>query len=393
MNYQNIFLMLAGIVILLLSIVLDEDRYEDPRQSRPSYSSLDTRPYGAKALPMMLQDLFPTKQVRVVRKSLYEILMEEEARNINYVFIDQNCAFQQLDAETLLEFVDDGGVVLIAAQQFKGYLADTLRIGTQEFLDDEKEKTQLRFKQPNKILLNGFAYQKETANYYFSEYNPIDTEVLAENQLNKPVLLRYKFGDGFFYLSSTPLAFTNYNLLWEGNNYQFIEQTFAYLPQQDLYWDEYYKAGRGESQNPLRFILSRRSLRTAFYLGIFGVLVLVLFEGQRKQRIIPTLPALKNDTLNFVSVIGQMYFNAKEHTDITHKKIKFFREFLRQQYFINEEQPSKELLERLALKTNTPFEKVAQLFKLMNTLEQQNKVTENELQQLDGLIYTLKKVT
>lgn len=391
MNYQNIFLMSLGIFILLLSILLDEDRLEDSEQGRPTYSELDTRPYGAKALPMMLQDLFPNHKIKIIRKSLYEVLIEEDAQEMNYVFIDQNCDFQRFDTETLLEFVSEGGAVMIAAHRFKEALADTLGINTQQFSNEKEGKTVLRFRQLGKLPSNQFTYQEETASYYFSEYNAKEAEVLAENQLDKAVLLRQPFGKGFFYLSSTPLAFTNYNLLWEGNNHQFIENTFAYLPQQDLYWDEYYKTGRGEAQSPLRFIMSRRSLRTAFYLGIFGVLVLIVFEGQRKQRIIPILPPIKNDSLNFVGVIGMMYFNAQKHTEIAHKKIRFFREFLRQQYFIREEQPSKENLEKLALKSNTPFEKVAQLFNLMHTLAQQKSISEKELQDLDMLIYTFKK--
>ncbi len=392
MNYQNVFLMSFGVLMLLLSIVLDEDQLEDPRQGSPTYSELDTRPYGAKAVPLMLQDLFPEKEVKIIRKSLYEVLIEEETKKMNYVFIDQSCTFQQLDAATLVEFVSEGGTVLIAAQKFKGLIADTLELNTENFGSDVQEANALYFKNLDGRSKNGFVFQKETAHYYFNAYNDKEAEVLAENQLNKAVLLRQKFGEGFFYLSSTPLAFTNYNLLWAGNNHQFIESTFANLPQQDLYWDEYYKTGRGEAQSPFRFIMSRRSLRTAFYLGILGVLILVVFEGQRRQRVVPILPVIKNDTLNFVSVIGMMYFNAKAHTQIAHKKIKFFREFLRQQHLIKEEQPSKESLDKLALKTNTPFEKVVQLFKLMQTLEQQKSITEKELQALNTLIYTLRNL-
>jgi hypothetical protein len=390
MNYNNIIFTILILIVFVLSIALDEGEDEGQWKWKPSYSSLDTRPFGTKAVQERFKDLFPDQENTIIRKSLYEVLKEYEIQNFNYVLINQAFKPLHFDAEALLEYVDGGGTVFVSAQVFEGLLADTLKIETEQMNESAKDSVSLSFVDKNLAEAKSFTFMKGTANYYFSKFDKANSVVLAHNQAKKPVLLRLDFGEGVFYLSSTPLAYTNYNLLWQSDNYQFIEGTFAYLPQQDIYWDEYYKVGRDESKSPFRFLMSRRSLRTGFYLGLFTVFILVIFEARRKQRIIPVVEPLKNDTLEFVTVVGQMYFQSKNHSHIAQKKTCLFREYLRRQHFMHEIMPSEEGIEKLATKTNTPKEDVQKLFNLMSVIEKKATITEKDLQKLSKLMNQFK---
>lgn len=390
MKYSNFIFIGLGIVLLIFSIALDEENEEEQWKWRPSYSSLDTRPFGNKALYERFGDLFPEQKISTVRKSLYEILTESGQTGFNYLFINEKFNPLQFDAASLLTYVREGGHVFVAAQRFEGAFADSLQLSTASQSNEENvlDSMQIHFTSPRLTQSESFSFMPGTAQHYFSKFK--SGAVLARNQHNKAVLLRLPLGKGFFYLSSTPLAYTNYHLLWQADNQDFIEGTFAYLPQQDIYWDEYYKVGREESKNIFRFLLSRRSLRAALYLGLFTMLLLLIFESKRKQRIIPVVEPLRNDTVDFVGVVGQMHYQSKNHLKIAQKKVRLFREYLRQQYFVHDASPSKEILNRLASKSNHTPEDISRLFEMMSDTEKSKYIKEEQLKALSKLMHQFK---
>jgi hypothetical protein len=52
------------------------------------------------------------------------------------------------------------------------------------------------------------------------------------------------------------------------------------------------------SMSPMRFILNNPPLRYAWYLLLLGLLIFVLFNAKRKQRIVPVIEPLKNTSLD-----------------------------------------------------------------------------------------------
>jgi len=57
-------------------------------------------------------------------------------------------------------------------------------------------------------------------------------------------------------------------------------------------------------RTPLKYILSQESLKWAYYILIVSIIVYIIFQGKRKQRVIPLIPPLKNTTLEFVRIIA-----------------------------------------------------------------------------------------
>jgi hypothetical protein len=53
------------------------------------------------------------------------------------------------------------------------------------------------------------------------------------------------------------------------------------------------------ASTPLRFFLTNDFLRWALRLSVFGLILYILFEMKRRQRVIPVITPLRNSTVRF----------------------------------------------------------------------------------------------
>src|SRR5690606_29835271 len=111
-------------------------------------------------------------------------------------------------------------------------------------------------------------------------------QVLAENEREEPVLIRMRYGKGWIYLCTVPLAFTDYYLLKDQAR-GFMENAFSLMEDRPVLWDEFHKSGRPGSSTPLRYILSQPALKWAYWTVIALLLLTVLVYARRRQRAIP----------------------------------------------------------------------------------------------------------
>jgi hypothetical protein len=388
----NIIIIIAVIIILGL-LAVGESYEPDPVRWLPTYSWQDKNPYGSYAVYERLTDLFPNQTIQVSKQSFYEIyrIENEEESDFNYIAINRNLKLNRLDTETLLEYVEGGGNVLLAAESFSGSLADTLGLDNDYASFLQKDTISLRFS-PAIISLsnNNFRFDKQSAESYFSKYDSSFTTILAQNENNQAILLKREIGRGNLFLCSIPQIFTNYHLLW--GNQAMIRGVFAYFPQEKTIWDEYYKSGRAEQDSPFRFILSRKSLRMALYLAIFTIILYVIFEGRRKQRVIPIITPLSNRTLEFVEVIGRLYYQHQDHKNLAQKKINHFWDYLRTHHYIRTGEINEDTLEKLAAKTGMKKIEVQSLFRLIESIQTSPRIAEATLLELNRKIDKFKGV-
>ncbi len=81
--------------------------------------------------------------------------------------------------------------------------------------------------------------------------------------------------------------FSNYSILTKpGASYASI--ALSYLKNDRvLIWDEFYTQGRNDQSNTMRVFMKYAQLKWAFYIACFGLMIFVLYEMKRRQRIIP----------------------------------------------------------------------------------------------------------
>lgn len=378
---SKIALYSIGAVILLM--IIGEIAKPKALSWRDSYNSQDKIPLGCYVLFNELET-FTDKDIITNTKDFYSSSKDiDSTKKSTAIFINKNISFYGEEADALLNYVNQGNTALISTTSFYGKIADTLNIETTNtqtsFIKKEAEQ---EFTSPS-LADNKTIFKDVVENSYFVSIDTLNTTVLGtiyNDELEEKVnFIKVKFGEnnGAFLIHTNPFAFTNYHLL--NNNEDYAATVLSYLPKDQIIWDDYYKSGRRVIQSPLRYILSQPSLKWAFYLAITTLIVFVLFKSKRTQRIVPVIEPLENTTVEFTKTIGGLYFQNKEYTNIIDKKITFFLETIRTQYYLNTTNLNSDFIEKLALKSATSLADVKALIDLIKYCKQKQVHTENDL--------------
>lgn len=333
---NRIFILLFVITILLVIVgSYFASKAED--KWKPTYASTANTPFGTSLVYRLLPSIFTRGTIEKVNRPIYNFLKNKELVHTNYIFIGDDLVMEDLDRRTLLSYVAKGNNVFIAANSFSENLEDTLHFyatfSIENFADlvhPENSKDNYINTFTNKKIC---APQKYRFKSMFDAYQiiPVDTlgfEVLAVDNYQHPVFVRTKYGDGFIYLHAFPLAFTNYNLLYQ-QNAGYMAKCFSYLPDQLTFWDDYYKVHHQQEASKLDLIYKEKSLKWAWYIAIITAIIFVLFRMKRQQRIIPLHPPLANTSLEFATTIGRLYYNKADHKDLVKKQVLFWLEYIR----------------------------------------------------------------
>jgi hypothetical protein len=225
---------------------------------------------------------------------------------------------------------------------------------------------------------------------YFENYDPDNAEVIAINTHGKPVFLNVKYGQGNLLVSSTPLVFSNFSMVHD-NNYELVAGMLSYLQPGGLLWTIYYQMGRMEATTPLRYVLSETSLKWALYILMLAILLFMTFEMKRRQRIIPIVTPLKNESVDFVKTVSRLYYLKKDHKNLASKKILHFTDYLKRQLHIDINEDIQEVIRKIAAKTNSEEREVKLLFDQINRIGSSSYISPKELRQFLERINKIKK--
>jgi hypothetical protein len=357
-----------------------------------TYYHKDKNPHGTFALNELISNLFPGKKIHLSNLTIYE--WYDSVKNpVNFISFSTTFNPGKEDVEALLRNIEKGGTAFIAAQYYAGIFSDTLNLSTSDYFFDlsvsetinQNDSSYLEFTNPNLPPMDKPVFPRKNIHNYFSSFDSARTQVVAVNDLNLPVTIKIIRGKGALYLNATPLVFTNVYLL-QKSNYQFIERSLSHLPLTETYRTEFYHLGRLEAGTPLRFILTNEPLAWAYYISVAALLLFIVFEARRTQRVVPVIKPLKNTSLEFVRTIGNLYYQAGDSKNIAEKRIAFFLDQLHTKHNIAAHQPTEEWLRSVSGKTGNSPEAVNALFKLIQTVHNKPSITTDELKELSKKI-------
>jgi hypothetical protein len=361
-----------AVLVLILAIILISDHNEPkPIDWRPTYSVNDKIPYGLFVFDKEINGLFKKPVERISTVTPYEFLDSKynddtlvENYKIKGTFINISEA-NTIDEQSIKEifyFVSHGNSAFLSMKSFPQYLLDTLKVEVKS--DFQYEGNTTVFTTSKKTKKYKFAQQVDD---YFSKIDTLNTSVLGY-QGSKPRHINYikvPYRQGYFYLHTQPGAFTNFNLL-KKDHYQYVENVLSYLPKGDVFW--YTKGQNNESisDSPLRYILSQPGLKWAWYFFLIGMLIFIIFNAKRKQRIVPILKPLQNLTVDFTKTIGNLYYQEGDHNNIIDKKIIYFLEKIRTEYLIDTTKLDDTFIQKLHYKTGKDGTDIQKLVFLIN---------------------------
>ncbi|WP_127019972.1 DUF4350 domain-containing protein [Flagellimonas beolgyonensis] len=391
-------------IVVMLGIIVTEIVRPKPINWRPSYTAVDKIPFGCFVLYNELPTIFPESTIETVQESVYDVLTERDTlQAANYIFINEYIDLDTQETHQLLDFVNQGNTVFIAATGFGWELMDTLNIdiGSDYSLQEGTATLDLTH---DAFTDRTYELSRGVFNSHFTSVDSTNTTVLGhitytrstylddkpEETVTRPNFIKTNFGKGQFILSATPQAYANYYML--KGNADYVTQTFSYVTDRELlYWDNYKKAGRVIIDSPMRFVLNQASLKWAYYLTILGILLFVLFKGKREQRIIPVVEPLKNSSVEFAKAVGSLYHQNKDYTDLIHKKINYFLADVRNHYHVDTAQMNERTIQLLAAKSGKDLDQTKKLIEYIIRLKNKSSHTEQESIELNKKITAFKQ--
>lgn len=370
---------------------------------RETYQLKDTKPFGGYVAHSLLREVYPDKMINVNKKSFSSFRADTYADSSSfYMSISKRFYCTPEDAESLLGFVEEGHTVFIAAS-----IIDTLLLDKVYCKQSNNEWTTLlmehRFTDGKTSLIPDALSVQDTFGYFyypfsnhFTEADSVSARVVGRNQFGKANFIVLFLGKGRLYLHCDPRAFSNYFLLKE-NNYLYLKQVMQLMKEKpgNIFWDDYYNRKNfresSDKGSALSVLFKYPELTIAFWILLVLLLLYILFNGKRKQRIIPVIKPVENTSIAFTKAIAGLYMAEKDNKTIAEKMITYFNDHIRNRYFLNMHGGGKDFVQSLSKKSGVAFEAVQALYNTIEQVQQAEVVSDFELLSLNEQIQNFYK--
>ena len=370
---------------------------------RENYKEKSKSPFGNYIVFNESNELFKDQTVTKLKENIYDYLLFEtdidSSKTYNYICLKHNGYKHTNEGVTeLLDFVSKGNNAFLAFNNFKDTLQSSLKFTTNN-LDKKvfsipklkKLKGKLDLKN-NRYTKTDYSFDRNIRRNYFLEFDDKITKILGTIEVDGekvPNFIKIKHGKGAFFLHLHPIAFTNYYLLNDKETY--TERVFSHIPKGDVLWDPHIKSSkyseRKEDKNSVfKFFLEHKTLTWFLIVSLVGLLLFMLFNARRKQRIIPIIEPLKNSTVEFTQTIANLYLKEQDHKNLVDKKIAYFLEKVRSKYLLSTSNLNSDFIEKLASKSGNELQKTKYLVNTIITLNKRAECSEEELVVLHKMI-------
>jgi len=385
----------------IIGFILVEIYKPKPIDWTPTFSNKDKIPYGCELLYKVLPNIFPNQKISDEKVPIFSKKIKVKLPpKSNYLYIFSYFRADSLSLIKLLDYVQKGNSVFIASENFFG-LDDTLHFQTSYIQNLAiNDSISINFINTTIRKSGDYKYQNQAIDTYFeikdSTKNRNSFTVLGKNSKGFPNFIQVNFGKGMFFLNTVPMAFTNFYMV-KNDNSDYAFKALSYLPEQPIFWDEYVnKMSIGKSvkstsksrevkgeediqESPFKFIVSQPALKWAYFITLSALLIYLIFEGKRRQRIIPIMEPPKNTSLQFVETIGSLYYNQKDHKAIAEKKITYLLAYIRTKFYLKTNEIDQEFRSDLSNKSGISPQKINDLFDYISFVQNNDYITENQL--------------
>ena len=395
---SKIFIIVIVVAIGLLTFL--EANEPEPVNWFPSYAKTDKIPLGTFVSYNLIKEAFTDEKVKDINQPPYEFLTDNDTVSGTYFFVNGTVNFDKDELNKVLNWVDKGNTLFISAKTIEEKLLDTLQLEAENLISVNNITTKPLLELVNKNLKVDlpYLYDRDIYNSYFKTIDTLKTTVLGITELYKDTLqiqspkvnyIQQPFGNGVILLHTFPEAFGNYFML-KAKNFEYTQNALTYIKGKPILWDNYYKAGKTFYTSPLFLLLSNRYLKWAYYFVLIAAVLLVIFEGKRKQRSIPIIDPLKNQTLAFTRTISGMYFEKEKHKEIAKKQNLLFLEYVRNTLRVPTNNIDEKTILDIAARSNNTVEDTKELFNFFNELHNTPKIEKEQLIRLYQLIKEFK---
>lgn len=410
---SGFFITMAVLFILLFVLQIQLPK---PFVWQPSYNHLDRQPFGCYVFDSVLKVSLP-KGYHVTRLTSYQLDKQYKNQQIAVLAQIDFSPASVLDIAHLENIAKRGGkVMIVSSYEFVNDSLDTKKYVSSRVVFSGSNYFSLRFvtraikerdsllydtlywrkydtaysARPFKMyreLLSGSVrvdsiphqvlsyhmmmetYEPEEDSLYVGEHTLDSVELdkggymVHEYAMEKvPTAVVVPCGKGEMIYACCPLLFTNYGIL-DPEISTYLFRLMSQMSDLPVYRTEAYLSKNqvpGVNDSPFREFLKRPPLRWALYLAMIGILLFVIFSARRRQRVIPVMAKPGNKSLEFVKLIGTLYYQRHDNRDLVEKKFRYFAEEVRRKIGVDvgDVNHDDEECQNLASRTGMDFQKV-----------------------------------
>ena len=393
-------ILLTTAVILLVASAPGKQKAKLPNQ-RVTLRKSDKIPYGTWVAYHHLSHIFPTAALYTnYHQPGYwdSISIYDEQQALLIITGKFNADDDEMNR--LISFAEKGNEVFISARTFSfsaGSLTGT-RVNNSvmaAFLEEgegARDSLQVLLSEPVFGANSKYTYPGRSLDASFSSFNKKTSEILGTDERGEPNFIRLRIGKGNIFLHLAPLSFSNYFLLHK-NNVEYYEKVLSVIDPgiKKLAWDEYYLNKRflddddDNKKNWFTVLMQaenangEKSFQVAFWLLAGLLLLFILQEMRRKQRLIPVMKPPRNDSMDFVQTIGRLYYDKGDHANLSRKMSAYFLEYVRNKYKLLTNSLDDSFTASLAYKSGVEEMELRQVISFINYLDSGGTVDEKQI--------------
>jgi hypothetical protein len=394
---------LIALVVIALFLLMFVDRNNGKKglDERLSFRKRDKIPYGVFAAYESMKSMFPNAHVTFERQepgSWDSISLFGKHQALVIICPDFNA--DKYEMTNLVNFVENGNDVFISAISLSDEATRVINadVNSIEPLISFFSKTgqsdtlTVSLRLPFNQVKQTWSYPGKQLDGYFSRVDTTISTILGHDKRGRPDFIHLKAGKGNLFVHLAPMAFTNYFLLHK-QNIEYLEKIFSMISPATtkVLWDEYYLTKRNERRRDnnkkswIQTLLGLQndngdhSIAAAFWLLLFLLLLYVILEMRRKQRHIPVIKKLQNDSLDFVKTIGRLYHDKGDHRNLCRKMAAYFLEHVRNRYKLPTSELNEEFVKNLHIKTGITEEEIRPIIGYIRYLEEPVSISAQDL--------------
>lgn len=384
------YLIVVGVLALITLLVIFGNRKRTPKMDeRITLKEKDKIPYGFAAAKELSASLFPNASFysdENVPGYWDQISMNSNKQAVIVVAGYFNGDDDEIGR--LMRFVKNGNYVFLITQSFSEEAQSAFHISYDQegsfLFGGGGDSLKVRLMKPFFSSDSLYIYPGKKFGSWFESLDTLHTVVLGRNENNNPNFLRFDYGDGTLFIHSAPLAFSNYFILHK-HNIRYFEQAMSVIPSDvnKIVWNEYYLVNRRSKDqkepNWLSVLLRYNEFRWGFGTLLFLLLIWILLNSRRRQRMIPAHPKPKNDSLDFVKTMGRLYYDRKDHHNLAKKMSVYFFEHVRSTYKLPTHTLDDSFVEALHYKSGYPAEELNAIIAFVQDMRNGRSVNEQQL--------------
>jgi len=348
-------------------------------------------------------------RVKWLKSELKTTLDEETSNKATYLFVGESFYLTREEVESLLKFIKAGNQAMIITEslpdtllQALSYYGMPIKLG--RMMDDEVvlKTNNMNSRFPNSYIRNkGYKANESIVDWHYFEteqeefeFGDYITAYAPMSSISDKINQAYfSYGEGSIRINTSPVLFTNYflrdkNLFVYANEMmndlnmdKLIIDNFSHLPKDDS------EKMQRNSPSPLSYILSKKELKTAWYLLLLTAILFLLFKAKRTQRIIPVLERKRNTTVAFAETMSSLFYQQANHKEMAVLKMQLFQFFIKSKLSIPTHEVNARIIRQISVKAGISETVIEDIFEYYK-----NRVTTSDELSAESLMDFYNKI-